>query len=306
MNGTVGVVIVAFLTIWAMKGCLMQRRPVAPQQTQTEQTNVYVTAEAKDGLALPALIGLSKEVKNAEEFERRLNTPGGINNLDLNEDNKVDYLKVTEYGTEGEAAGFSLTTEILPGEEQEVASIEFVKTADSVLVQARGNEQIYGQNYYHRGGFGLTEMLLMGYLFSPHSLFRSPFGYGAYPSYYSPFAPSGSNSYRSRVRPYGAGVNRATRPLPEVAGKNLQNPGLGKSASRGITRPLSNPTSTQRAFQARNPSKSVRSGGFGRATNQSSQSRFGSRTGAQRSSGFGSNRSARSFRSSGGFGGFGK
>ena len=70
---------------------------------------------------------IALQYMDAEEFERLLNKEDGINNLDLNEDGKVDYIEVEEYGTEA-LKGFSLTVEVEKGQEQEIATIEVEKT----------------------------------------------------------------------------------------------------------------------------------------------------------------------------------
>ena len=93
--------------------------------------NVQTLVAANEGLDLTAVGELLKKAKTAEELEELLNSPAqGINNLDLNGDNKVDYISVTEYGND-EVKGFSLTTQPAEGETQEIATIEVEKTSES-------------------------------------------------------------------------------------------------------------------------------------------------------------------------------
>ncbi|MBW2184791.1 MAG: hypothetical protein JRF49_13145, partial [Deltaproteobacteria bacterium] len=68
--------------------------------------DVNIQATAANGLDLKAVGELVKQARNGEELEKLLNKSGGVNNLDLNEDNKVDYIHVTEYGND-RAKGFS-------------------------------------------------------------------------------------------------------------------------------------------------------------------------------------------------------
>ena len=146
--------------------------------------NVQTMIPASDGLDLKAVGSLLKKADTAEDFERLLNSPAeGVNNLDLNDDGKVDYIKVTEYGND-KVKGFSLTTDLPDGETQEVATIEVEKGDQQADVQIRGNEQIYGSNHYYHSSFGLTDFLIMSYLFRPHGFYSSPWGYGHYPGYY--------------------------------------------------------------------------------------------------------------------------
>ncbi len=245
------------------------------------QTKVY----AGDGLDLATIGTLLKKADNAADLEKLLNDPKtGINNLDLNEDGKVDYIKVTEYGND-KVKGFSLTVEPAPGETQEVATIDIEKEGnDKVEVEVRGNEQIYGQNHYYHNSFGITDMLFMYWLFRPHPFYMSPWGYGHYPGGYQPYNTVSYSRYKSRT----AGKrDLKSSSRSRIKGKPT-SPNAGKSATRGIKAPLKKPTRSQKSFQKRNPSKQLRRSGFGRSSRPS-------RPSVRRSSGFG--------RSGGRFGG---
>ncbi len=51
-----------------------------------------------DNLNLYAVLAIFQESPTLEEFELRLNDPGKmVNNLDLNGDNKIDYIHVIDY-----------------------------------------------------------------------------------------------------------------------------------------------------------------------------------------------------------------
>ena len=247
------------------------------------QTMVYGGA----GLDLATIGSLLKKAENASELERLLNDPKtGINNLDLNEDGKVDYIKVTEYGTE-QTKGFSLTVEPAAGETQEVATIKIEKSGnDQASVEVKGNEQIYGQNHYHRSSFGITDMLFMYWLFRPHPFYMSPYGYGHYPGSYRSYNTASQANYNQRT----AGQRDLKSASSSAIKGKATSPNAGKSAAKGIKAPLKRPTSSQKSFQKRNPSKQVSKSAFGR----SSTSRP-SRPSVRRSSGFG--------RSGGRFGG---
>ncbi|MBN2809231.1 MAG: hypothetical protein JXR80_07030 [Deltaproteobacteria bacterium] len=249
--------------------------------------NVQTMIYGGDGLDLASLGSLLKKAENAADLERLLNDPKtGLNNLDLNEDGKVDYIKVTEFGNE-QTKGFSLTVEPAAGETQEVATIEIEKTADDqASVQVKGNEQIYGQNHYYHNSFGLTDMLFMYWLFRPHPFYASPWGYGSYPGYYQPYNTVSHSRYQQQTA--------GKRDLKSASSSRLKgkatSPNAGKNAAKGIKTPLKRPTASQKSFQQRNPSKQVNKGAFGR-----SSSARPSRPSVRRSSGFG--------RSGGRFGG---
>lgn len=227
-------------------------------------------ADAASGLDLQAVGALVKQAKTGEEFERLLNSPSvGLNNLDLDEDGAVDYIKVAEYGS-GNVKGFSLTVDLGPDQTQEIATIEVEKTGDGqARVETHGNRNIYGANHYYHNSFGLTDMLLLGWLFNsnrPH--YSSPYGYNSYPSYYGRYQPSSYDRYRQRTRTVNSGSNWSSSNRSTVSSA-ATSPNAGKTASN-IKAPLQNPTTSQKSFQARNPSKTVGSGGFGRATSSPS------------------------------------
>lgn len=227
-------------------------------------------ADAASGLDLQAVGALVKQAKTGEEFERLLNTPSvGLNNLDLDEDGAVDYLKVTEYGS-GNVKGFSLTVDLAPGETQEVATIEVEKTADGrANVQTHGNRNIYGSNHYYHNSFGVTDFILLSWLFnSNRPYYSSPWGYNSYPSYYGRYQPSSYDRYRQRTRSVNSGTSWSSANRSTVS-STTTSPNAGKTATN-IKAPLKSPTTSQKSFQARNPSKTVRSGGFGRTSSSPS------------------------------------
>lgn len=237
-----------------------------------QNVNMTVTSEAADGLDLKAVTALLKEVKNAEDLEKRINSGDPrICNLDLNEDNTIDYVKVSEYSS-GEVRGFSLTTELGPDDVQELATIEITEDGNGGhRAQTHGNSQIYGNNHYYHRGFGVGDFLMMSYLFSSHQPYRSGWGYGNYPPSYSRSAPLDRDSYRSRVgRMNTASVTTSKTPVFKGSGAS---PNKSRTSSK-IKAPLRNPTASQKSFQARNPSKAIRSGGFGSRSSSSSSGSF--------------------------------
>jgi hypothetical protein len=250
----------------------------AARQLETN-TTINVVTDASENLDLQAVGELLKTVNNAEELERALNSDNPrINNLDLDENDIVDYIAVTEYGNES-ARGFSLTTELAQGEVQEIASIEIEKTEGFADAQIYGNRQIYGNNHYYHNRFGLTDFLLVAWLFSDRPFYRSPYSYGGSPYGYRPYRPVATDVYRGNTqRNFGNKTFSSGR--SSTFNSTLSSPNAGKSATV-VKAPLKNPTQAQRSFQARNPSKQVGSGGFGRSSakpsvRSSSSSRSGS------------------------------
>lgn len=288
-----------------LPSCGSKKQPV-------ETTNIQVIQQssAADGLDLRAVGDLVTTTKTAEELEKKLNIPGNkINNLDLNEDDKVDYIKVTEFKNK-DIYGFSLTTELDKDkkEEQEIATIQIEKDVnDTVKVQTHGNSSIYGNNHYHyRSGISMGDMLIMGYLLSNHTPYYSPWGWNRYPNHYSSRRPMRHDQYRSyhKNKPYAKSMRTSKS---SSLSRSVKSPNYNKSASK-VKAPLKNPTTSQRAFQKRNPSKTVSKGGFGRksssaSTSSSRASSTRSRTSSTRSSRPSVRRSSSFGRSRSSFGG---
>jgi hypothetical protein len=55
-----------------------------------------MNSEISDNLDLRAVASIFGDSRNLQDFERRLNDELQISNLDLNNDNEVDYLRVIE------------------------------------------------------------------------------------------------------------------------------------------------------------------------------------------------------------------
>jgi hypothetical protein len=101
-----------------------------------------------DNLNLYAVMKLFQQSQTLEEFEKNLNDPKtNINNLDLNEDNQVDYIKVFD-DPDGDVHNIVLQVAVGPKENQDVAVFTVQKFNNGqVFIQLTGDEEIYGKNY---------------------------------------------------------------------------------------------------------------------------------------------------------------
>jgi len=101
-----------------------------------------------DNLNLYAVMDLFQKSETLEGFERSLNDENSrINNLDLNGDNLVDYIMVSDY-TEGNVHNIVLRVALNQRENQDVAVFIVEKFSDgSVSIQLIGDEALYGKNY---------------------------------------------------------------------------------------------------------------------------------------------------------------
>ncbi len=228
---------------------------IQPARMTTVQNNLA------EGLDLKAVGELVKQARDGEDLERRLNTPGGVNNLDLNEDGQTDYIHVTEYGS-GNSKGFSLTVDLGNGRVQEVATIAVERdSSNGANVQLAGNSQLYGPNYYYHDHFTFGDYLLLSWMFSPRPyMYASPYRYGYYPSYYSPYRTVPVTQYRTVTRTVTERSTIKQAPSSQLK-SNVASPNANKNVERSSLR---NPTKSQRSFTERDSSKPVGSGGFGR------------------------------------------
>jgi len=98
-----------------------------------------------DHFSLEGALELFKKSASPEEFERQLNSAeANVNNLDLNGDGDIDYIKVIDRN-EGNVHAFILQAVIAETERQDVAVIELEKLANGkAVLQITGDEDIYG------------------------------------------------------------------------------------------------------------------------------------------------------------------
>lgn len=113
------------------------------------------TTEKMDSLGLPgdnlnlyAVLDLFQKSETFEAFEKSLNAEDSkINNLDLNNDDNTDYIKVIDH-QKGESHTVVLQVMVNEKENQDVAVIEIDKDKDgTVIVQIVGDEELYGKDY---------------------------------------------------------------------------------------------------------------------------------------------------------------
>ena len=116
--------------------------------------NMFSQNEEQDLLGLPgdylnlyAVLDLFQKSKTIEDFEKDLNLESmGVNNLDLNNDSKVDFIKV-ETQQDDDDFMFILRDAISEKETQDVAVIYVSKNENNkITLQIVGNEALYGKD----------------------------------------------------------------------------------------------------------------------------------------------------------------
>lgn len=99
-----------------------------------------------DNFSLQGALEMFKKAGSPEEFEKLLNTEDNkVNNLDLNGDGNIDYIKVVNK-KENNVQVFVLQDQVSDKESQDIAVIELQKNSDdNAVVQIVGDEDIYGE-----------------------------------------------------------------------------------------------------------------------------------------------------------------
>lgn len=108
-----------------------------------------------DNLNLYAVLKIFQESETLEGFEKKLNDEDNhINNLDLNGDNKIDYIEVVD-NADGDLHNIALRVAVNKDQEQDVAVIMVQKNKDgNPEVQIIGDEDLYGKDYIVEPNYG--------------------------------------------------------------------------------------------------------------------------------------------------------
>ncbi len=175
-----------------------------------------------DHFSLEGALELFKKSSSPEEFERLLNSSESeVNNLDLNGDGDIDYIKVIDRN-EGNVHAFILQAVVSPTERQDVAVIELEKLANGkAVLQITGDADIYGietiieptDEVRINAGTSTRRTVVnvwswpsVQYIYGPYYYgWSSPWDWGYYPYWWSSWRPVTYYHYYSRwerYRPY--------------------------------------------------------------------------------------------------------
>ncbi len=176
---------------------LLAVNQVFAQDVTTVRAN---NRDISDNLDLKAVASIFGDSKDLEDFERRLNDPQiQISNLDLNGDNRVDYLRVIE-AKEGNTHLIILQAVIGADTFQDVATIEVERDRNNnVQVQVVGDVYMYGPNYIYEPVYVTRPVLFDVFWVSTYRPYYSPWYWGYYPRYYSYWAPYPVYRYRNNI-----------------------------------------------------------------------------------------------------------
>ena len=137
-----------------------------------------------------------------KEFEQILNSSRYmINNLDLNRDGWIDYLRVIETAR-GYYHAMLIQACLAPGVFQDVATLVAERRPDVLYVEVIGDPYLYGYNYIVRPVFVKRPPMWDVYGHPSYSPWSSPYYYSYYPSYYTQPKPVYLNHYQAYVNTY--------------------------------------------------------------------------------------------------------
>ena len=191
--------------------------PVAPVQTvytttvttpapkTTTVKTVTVTnynADMSFYLDLNAVAAAFAESHSIQDFEQLLNSSRYmINNLDLNRDGWIDYLRVIET-CNGYYHALLIQACLAPGVFQDVATLVAERRPDVLYVEVIGDRYLYGYNYIVRPVFVKRPPMWDIYGRPVYTAWSSPYYYGHFPSYYTQPKPIYLNHYQAYVTTY--------------------------------------------------------------------------------------------------------
>lgn len=180
-----------------------------------------------DHFSLEGAIALFKKAQSPEDFEKLLNTEeNGVNNLDLNEDGEIDYVRVID-NVDDDVHAIVLQVPVSEKESQDIAVLEIEKQGDEeAILQIVGDEDIYGEQVIAepfeeeqgvkngRGGpalhAGPVRLVVnvwlwpsVRFVYRPgYRVWVSPWRWRYYPAWWRPWRPLAWRYYHPRLAPY--------------------------------------------------------------------------------------------------------
>ena len=169
-------------------------------QAQNRTSVNAINNEISDNLDLRAVASIFGDSRNLQDFERRLNDPDlQISNLDLNNDNEVDYLRVIET-VENRTHVIIIQSIIDNDVYQDVATIDVEKDRNNQIhVQVVGDVFMYGQNYIYEPVYYNTPLIYASFWSPNYRPYYPTWNWGYYPSYYYAWNPFPIFTYRNNI-----------------------------------------------------------------------------------------------------------
>lgn len=174
------------MIMFLLFGC-NDRRHELPTRTETNVSVKSFVMNAEDFDLASVIARLKKgDLSNAEALEKFINTTPGINNIDIDKDGNVDNVSVTEEKSSDGQMVMAINAFPKKGESIAVAEVSFTRNTTTGTVEVSGAypESVngYQDHYYHSTltGSVVGDMMFYHWLFSPRSLYVSPYHGGLY------------------------------------------------------------------------------------------------------------------------------
>lgn len=234
---------------------------------RAQQTAADSTGLPGDHFNLNGALEMFKSSANLADFEQRLNTEDNyVNNLDLNQDGEVDYVKVTEY-RESDIRTVVLQVPVTETESQDVAVIEIEKNGDeSALLQIAGDADLYGEEQIveptdatnaatqQRVVVNVWQWPSVRYIYAPgYAVYRPAWRWHYYPAYFHPWRVRPFRLYYYHARPYRSSY-RVVRVRRVVNAPRLYRP----HRTTSVVVKTRYPAAVNRKNVSRNTTRSVR------------------------------------------------
>lgn len=201
-----------------------------------------------DNFSLEGALELFKKAKSVEEFETLLNDESNnVNNIDLNNDQKTDYISVEDIAN-NDTHVLVLSTYLNNVDKQDIATINIEKTgSNQATIQIVGDPDLYPQNTIVEP-FATAETMqnskgpnapkivftqimenvwfwpTIQFMYAPrYVVWRSPFRWARYPRWYRPWRPFGYQNFYNGCAPYRV-IYRSTPNYRVVNARNMYAP----------------------------------------------------------------------------------
>jgi len=259
------------ITLFALFASLFASQIQAQDITTVRANN----SDISDNLDLKAVASIFGESEDLADFERRLNDPKiQISNLDLNNDNQVDYLRVIET-VENNTHLIIIQSVLEKDVFQDIATVEVERDSNNnVQVQVVGDVYMYGSNYIYEPVYVSRPVIYTTFWTNYYRPYYSPYYYSYYPTYFVAWNPYPVYRYRRNVHVHinvnnnYNYVNTRRSSRAESMYRSQRADGYARQyPNRSFAQRNNNVTNRQELVQARNQgSNAVRSNGSTRNT----------------------------------------
>ena len=251
---------------------------VTVSYNSTPQQNVNVQANDIPGFNVNAFAQLLKSTTNPDALTQAINSQGNnINNLDLDNDGNIDYLKVDQISNNS----LGVYDELPTGKVQ-VATLTVNTQNNSYVIN--GTPDYCGPTYVYQSQPGLSfgQYMFLAWMLRPHAYYHPYWGYHSgyyrgYGYYHSHYSRPYSSSYIIERRT----ITRTNRITPSATSSY-------RPAQTPSRTSVSNATSSQRSFNSGEGNRFRSSGASSNGFRSSGSSGFKSSS----SRSFGSSRSS--------------